>query len=92
MCKTMKSVRLTDMTLAMIEEQPGKTFTEKFESFVYEYAQKKSMRERELERLDKEIRQRKTELAILRQTLRQVNNMIDDVLVKNVGCMYEVRL
>lgn len=60
-----RSMRFSDEILAMIEEQPGETFTAKFEWLVKRCATELQKKQTELEHLEEKIHEKREELRYL---------------------------
>lgn len=58
-----RSMRFSDEILALIEEQPGDTFTAKFEYLVMACVQELPRKQTELEQLEKRIRAKQQQMA-----------------------------
>lgn len=78
-----RSIRFSDELAALIEQQPGNTFTEKFETLVNRCVNELPEKEAELQRIQQQIQDEYAKLKDLwkstrewRQTLQNVNTRI----------------
>lgn len=78
-----RSMRFSDEILALIEEQPGDTFTAKFEMLVMTCVQELPKKQKELEQVESRIRIKREEFKRLADTARAyeaaLNNMKYDM-------------
>ena len=58
-----RSIRLSDEMAELIDRQVGNSFTEKFENLITRCVWELPAREKELQRINQEIRQRRQQLA-----------------------------
>ena len=69
-----RSMRFSDDVIEMIESQAGRNFSEKFENLVTRCMWELPEKERQIEELDKELKQKQQELTNLSYVLRNEIN------------------
>lgn len=77
----MKSVRLSDEALAIVESAPGEGFNDKFEKLIFAYSNTIPTRLAQLDAIEKKIDQKKQELTRLQEMESQVRRMVIDLEV-----------
>lgn len=85
-----RSIRLSDEMIKMIEQQEGRTFTEKFEGLIIECVWKLTKKQQELQQIQHRIdqeRQRFAELEKKRRTLQAAMDQMEQVLLH---CIYNL--
>ncbi len=74
-----RSMRFSDDVAALIESQPGNTFTQKFENLVTRCYWEKPQREEELKAIQKEIDRERSNLQLIRKKKSQLLQQIDSL-------------
>lgn len=74
-----RSIRFSDELAELIDRQIGDTFTEKFENLVTKCVWELPQKEREIERLETQIKEKKQELAELSNRSIKVLNKIREI-------------
>lgn len=74
-----RSIRFTDELAELINRQIGNTFTEKFENLVTKCMLELPQKEKELEQIEKRIREKRQELAELSSRSAKVINTVSDL-------------
>lgn len=74
-----RSIRFSDEILAMIEEQPGKTFTAKFEWLVMRCVKELPAKEAELAKYDRWIQEEREKYKRLAETARAYERALDNM-------------
>ena len=72
-----RSMRFSDDIAALIESQPGSTFTQKFENLVTRCYFELPQRKEELKAIEKQINQERNNLWIIREKKTKVIQQID---------------
>lgn len=75
----MKSVRLSDQALAIVNDAPGNGFNDKFEKLIFDYSNSIPNRLAQLEAIDKRILQKKQDLESLQRLESNVRAMVSDL-------------
>lgn len=86
----LKSVRLSDDLMELIEQQVGDTFTAKLENLVTRCVWELPEREKELERVKEQIKQERKRLANLQSLYRKLNFIINDLNSKTSTILLSV--
>lgn len=74
-----RSIRFSDELAELIDRQAGNTFTEKFENLVTRCVWELPQKEAELEKVQKQIRREKEQLAELRKRREKLDQAISDI-------------
>lgn len=80
-----RSIRLSDTVIKMIEAQVGDNFTSKFENLVTRCMQELPEKEKQIAGLDKQIEQRRKELKELWQSTRQWRSTLQAINGRLMG-------
>ena len=75
-----RSIRFSDELAELIDRQVGNTFTEKFENLVTRCVWELPQKERELERLNQEISERRQQLGRMSHTAKSLSRQLTDML------------
>lgn len=86
----MKSVRLSDQALAIVNDAPGAGFNDKFERLIIEYSNSINSRKLILENLEKQIERQRNNLNDLKNESRKWEKIIDkmesiNVIIKGIS-------
>ena len=74
-----RSIRFSDELAELIDRQIGDTFTEKFENLVTKCVWELPQKEQELEQIEKQIREKRQELAELSSRSAKVIHTVSDL-------------
>ena len=74
-----RSIRFSDQMAELIDQQIGDTFTAKFESLITKCVWELPAKEKEVERLDEQIRRKRQEIAVLSSRSAKIINTISDL-------------
>ena len=74
-----RSIRFSDELADLIERQNGNTFTEKFENLITRCVWELPQKEKELKELEKQIQQKKHEIALLSSRSAKIINTVSDL-------------
>ena len=85
-----RSMRFSDEILGMIEDQPGDTFTAKFENLVRKCIKELPETEWRLKHLNQEIKERQTQLAKLREQYTRARTSLRSMEQKMEALDYEI--
>ena len=77
-----RSIRFSDALAELIDRQVGNTFTEKFENLVTRCVWELPQKERELERLNQVISERRQQLGRMSQTAKSLSRQLTDMSCK----------
>lgn len=77
--KNIRSVRFSDEMMELIESQVGSNFTQKFERLVYNAYMLSSEKEKEIQRLDGIIAERRKQLEKYNHELCQLMPFVDNL-------------
>ena len=77
-----RSIRFSDELAGLIDRQVGNTFTEKFENLVTRCVWELPQKERELERLNQEISERRQQLGRMSHTAKSLSRQLTDMSCK----------
>lgn len=80
-----KYVHLSEKSLKIVEDLPGKRFSEKLEELIWGYEAEKRAKEFELNFLDKKIAKRKQELRELSEAVEKVRSILNKYTYRNGG-------
>lgn len=80
-----RSIRFSDELAELIDRQVGRNFTEKFENLVTRCVWELPQKEAELERLQKQIDERKQELKELWQSAREWRGTLQNINARLMG-------
>lgn len=79
MATTVKSVRMSDDLIELIEQQVGDTFTEKLQNLVTRCVWELPMQEEKLEQIQRQIQSERQRLRDLQTLYRKLNNIYNDL-------------
>ena len=88
----LKSVRLTDDLIELIERQAGDTFTAKLENLVTRCVWELPEREKELERIQDQIRKERQRLRDLQNLYRKLLGVYNDLNRKMLAITASVNI
>lgn len=71
-----RSIRFSDELMEIINQQVGENFNQKFERLVYNCYMLSAVKEKEIQRLDEQIRARRVELSKLQTTCFSYRNRL----------------
>ena len=77
--KNIRSVRFSDEMMELIEQQVGSNFTQKFERLVYNAYMLSSEKEKEIQRLDGIIAERRKQLEKYNHELHRLMPFVDNL-------------
>lgn len=74
-----RSIRFSDELAELIEQQVGNTFTEKFENLITRCVWELPQKEKELERLENQIKAKRQQIAELSSRSARIINTVSDL-------------
>lgn len=88
----LKSIRLSDDLIELIERQVGDTFTAKLENLVTRCVWELPQKEKELEQIQDQIQRERQRLRDLQNLYRKLNNIYNDLNNKTTTILRSVNL
>jgi len=87
-----RSIRISDDMLELIEQQAGNNFTEKWENLVTRCVWELPNKEQKLEEVEKQIQHERKQLENLYQLYRKLNSVYTDLNRKTYTIVQSVNL